>query len=64
MARGAPVRLAGEVMTVHPPPRRDGSLAFFTTIEDEIGLVDLTLSPRDQTRNAQTLLDHPIAGTR
>ncbi|MBI4800435.1 MAG: hypothetical protein HY794_17225 [Desulfarculus sp.] len=57
---GAPVHLAGEVVIVHTPPMRDGSRVFFTTIEDETGLVDLALFPRDQPRNAQVLLANPI----
>lgn len=60
MKHGAPVHLAGEVVMVHTPPMRDGSRVFFTTIEDETGLVDLALFPRDQPRNAQVLLASPI----
>lgn len=54
------MRLAGEVVIVHTPPMRDGSRVFFTTIEDETGLLDLALFLRDQPRNAQALLAHPI----
>ena len=57
---GGSVHLAGEVILIHTPPMRDGSRVFFTTIEDETGLIDLALFPRDQPRNAQTLLANPI----
>jgi error-prone DNA polymerase len=57
---GAAVRLAGEVAIVHTPPQRDKQRVIFITIEDETGLVDLALFPRDQADNTRLVLAHPL----
>jgi error-prone DNA polymerase len=60
LAAGAAVRVAGEVVLVHTPPMRSGQRVFFTTIEDETGLVDLALFPRHQPGNGKVLLEEPL----
>ena len=54
------VKLAGEVVIVHTPPQRDGTRVFFTTMEDETGLIDLVLFPRNQKGNSRVMLAHPL----
>ncbi|MCB2189213.1 MAG: hypothetical protein KQJ78_22580 [Deltaproteobacteria bacterium] len=57
---GSPVKLAGEVIIVHTPPQKNATRVIFTTIEDETGLLDLALFPRQQPGNARVLLSHPL----
>jgi DNA polymerase III alpha subunit len=58
---GSPVRLAGEVIIIHTPPQRNADRVIFATLEDETGLIDLALFPRDQGGgNTKALLAHPL----
>jgi|YelNatPaOPRAMG01_1025707.scaffolds.fasta_scaffold12802_2 error-prone DNA polymerase len=53
---GSNVKVAGRVVLVHTPPTKSGIRIMFITIEDEYGLIDLTLLPEAQKRYSRTLL--------
>ena len=54
------VRVAGLLVMLHTPPTRSGKRIMFVTIEDETGLIDLTIFPDVQRHWAKEILRSEI----
>jgi error-prone DNA polymerase len=57
---GTRVKVAGRLILVHTPPTRSGVRVMFITAEDEWGLIDLVLFPKQQELYARTVLSERI----
>lgn len=55
-----PVQMAGLVIRPHRPPTRSGRTVVFLTLEDEHGLIDVTIFEDVYKRYAKTLFTEPL----
>lgn len=53
---GRKVRVTGLQVIVHMPPTKSGKRVIFVTLEDETGLMDVTVFPKAQVHSAQAIL--------
>lgn len=59
-AEGAKVKTAGYVIRPHRPPTRSGKIVVFLTLEDEFGLLDVTVFENVYQRYGENLYQHPL----
>lgn len=59
-ADGAKVTVAGIKVVLHTPPTRSGTRVVFLTLEDEFGLVDVTVFEDVQRRDARVLFGKDV----
>lgn len=59
MEHGAPVRLAGLVLRPHRPPTRSGRIVVFMMLEDETGLIDVTVFEDVYMRYGHLIFQEP-----
>lgn len=59
-SNGRLVKVAGKVVLIHTPPTKSGVRVMFVTLEDEFGLIDLTIFPKVQDRYAKVILSNSI----
>lgn len=57
---GKKVKLAGLVIRPHRPPTRSGKIVVFLTLEDEYGLLDVTVFENIYQRYGQKLFQNPL----
>jgi DNA polymerase III alpha subunit len=57
---GSLVKTAGRVIIIHTPPTKSGKRVMFLTLEDEDGLLDLTVFEDVQARYAKKILDSAV----
>lgn len=57
---GRRVRVTGLQVIVHMPPTKSGKRVIFVTLEDETGLLDITVFPRAQVHSAQAILSSEV----
>lgn len=55
MGRGAKVRVAGIPIRPHRPPTRSGNVVVFLSLQDEFGLIDVTVFPTVYAEHAPLL---------
>jgi len=55
------VWVAGRLILCHTPPTRSGIRVMFITVEDEYGLIDITVFPDKQALYAKLILSNPIS---
>ncbi|HHT73916.1 MAG TPA: DNA polymerase III subunit alpha [Firmicutes bacterium] len=55
-----PVQVAGLVIRPHRPPTRSGKTVVFLTLEDEFGLVDVTIFENTYKRYGEVLFNSPL----
>ncbi len=55
-----PVQVAGLVIRPHRPPTRSGKTVVFLTLEDEFGLVDVTIFENIYKRYGEVLFNSPL----
>nr|PZN44111.1 MAG: hypothetical protein DIU70_02915 [Bacillota bacterium] len=56
---GAPVRVAGLVIRPHRPPTRSGRVVVFFSLEDETGLIDVTVFEDVYLRYGHLIFQEP-----
>lgn len=54
------VQVAGLVIRPHRPPTRSGKVVVFLTLEDEFGLIDVTIFENVYHRYAQVIFNNPL----
>jgi error-prone DNA polymerase len=57
---GKLVKVAGSVILIHTPPTKSGIRVMFVTLEDETGLIDLTIFPKALEKYARLVLSSEI----
>ncbi len=57
MAEGELVKVAGIKVILHTPPTRSGQRVIFLTLEDEEGLIDVTVFPSAQQLYAKDIFE-------
>ena len=57
---GSTVRISGMVIIVHTPPTKSGKRVMFLTLEDEMGLLDVVVFPKTQSRFAKLILTSEV----
>jgi DNA polymerase III alpha subunit len=57
---GRKVRVTGLLVIIHMPPTKSGKRVIFITLEDETGLMDLTIFPKAQEKHAKALLTSEV----
>jgi len=57
---GRKVRVTGLQVIVHMPPTKSRKRVIFVTLEDETGLIDVTVFPRAQLHSAQAVLSAEV----
>ncbi|GAH01873.1 unnamed protein product, partial [marine sediment metagenome] len=57
MAEGTIVKVAGIKVILHTPPTRSGQRVIFLTLEDEEGLIDVTVFPSAQQLYAKDIFE-------
>ena len=57
MAEGKTVKVAGIKVILHTPPTRSGQRVIFLTLEDEEGLIDVTVFPSAQQLYAKDIFE-------
>ncbi|NLL87693.1 MAG: DNA polymerase III subunit alpha [Firmicutes bacterium] len=60
LAQGAKVKIAGLVIRPHRPPTRSGKIVVFLTLEDEFGLIDVTVFENTYHRYGEKMFKHPL----
>lgn len=60
LAEGTRVRTAGYVIRPHRPPTRSGRVVVFLTLEDEFGLLDVTIFENIYQLYGEKLFQHPL----
>ena len=60
MTNGSKVRVSGMVIIVHTPPTKSGKRVMFLTLEDEMGLLDVVVFSKAQTRFAKIILTSEV----
>ncbi|WP_366924724.1 hypothetical protein MFMK1_001718 [Metallumcola ferriviriculae] len=58
----ASLTVAGKVINPHRPPTRSGKITVFFSLEDEFGLLDVTMFERQYQRFGQLIFgqSHPV----
>ncbi|MGC8660341.1 MAG: OB-fold nucleic acid binding domain-containing protein [Desulfomonilaceae bacterium] len=57
---GSTVRVSGLLIILHTPPTKSGKRVMFLTLEDEMGLLDVVVFPRTQSRFAKLILTSEV----
>jgi error-prone DNA polymerase len=57
---GSTVRVSGMLILVHTPPTKSGKRVMFLTLEDEMGLLDVVVFPKTQSRFAKLILTSEV----
>ena len=57
LAEGETVNVAGITTILHTPPTKSGQRVIFLTLEDEEGLIDVTIFPSAQERCARDIFE-------
>lgn len=57
---GSRIKTAGRVIIIHTPPTRSGKRVMFITLEDEEGLVDLTVFENVQAQYAKKIMANAV----
>ena len=60
LAEGAKIKIAGLVIRPHRPPTRSGKIVVFLTLEDEFGLIDVTVFENIYHRYGEKLFKNPL----
>ena len=60
LEHGTAIRVAGMNVMINTPPTRSGRRMMFVTIEDETGLIDLTVFEDLQARSAKAIMTSQI----
>jgi len=60
LALGTKIKIAGLVIRPHRPPTRSGKIVVFLTLEDEYGLIDVTVFENVYRRCGGKMFQHPL----
>jgi len=60
MSEGKTVKVAGVKVILHTPPTKSGQRVIFLTLEDEEGLIDVTVFPSAQKLHASNIFEEDI----